>query len=131
MKNTSIRVAVGIVFDKQKKLLIAQRPKGKHLAGLWEFPGGKVEQGESKESALIRELDEEIGIIPTDYDFIKEIQYEYDDTHVTLLVFKIHEFQGHAKGLERQAIKWVEYCELKEFTFPKANEEIIALIEEN
>ena len=123
-----VYVAVGLVFDEQGKILIAKRPKGKYMAGIWEFPGGKLEQGETPEEALVRELNEEVDILPSSFEPFTQVDYTYKEQRVFLEVYRVSAYSGVAKGRERQDIKWVFPSELFDYQFPKANEEIISLL---
>jgi len=127
---STVHVAVGVIFDAQQKICIAKRPDGKHLAGLWEFPGGKVEEGESVQQALKRELYEELAItINGSKEFI-QIRHQYPTKTVLLDVHTVHQFDGEASGSEGQVIQWAELSQLDKYSFPEANKEIIqALLE--
>lgn len=128
--NPRVHVAVGVVFNSLGQILIARRHEGAHQGGLWEFPGGKVELGESVCEALFRELDEELGIsIHTDRCVqLIEIQHSYSDKDVLLDVWLVSEFTGEAVGKEGQPLCWVTPDKLSEYQFPKANEAIIDAI---
>jgi len=123
-----IRVAVGAVINQNQEVLIAQRKKNQHLGGLWEFPGGKVEQNESPQQALIRELKEEVGIDVLASEPLTTIAHDYPEKSVELHVFLVKEFEGVAKGVEGQIVKWVLMQHLKELQFPEANDPIIKLL---
>lgn len=101
-----IRVATGVILNQQGEVLLAQRPEGKPWAGWWEFPGGKIEQGESIHQALARELNEELGIsIQTSVPWVEFI-YEYPNTTVELYFRKVYQWEGEIRGLEQQAFAW-------------------------
>lgn len=101
-----IRVAAGVILDDDGKVLLAQRPEGKPWAGWWEFPGGKIEQGESIHQALARELNEELGIhIKESFPWVSFV-YEYPNTSVELHFRKVYQWQGEVRGLEQQAFAW-------------------------
>ena len=89
MKNNSdqINVAVGAIKNAKGEILISKRPKGKHLAGVWEFPGGKIEPGESTQQALVRELQEELDIVPTQTESLIQIEHQYLEKKVKTLKF--------------------------------------------
>ena len=124
-----MKVAVGVIFDKEKRVLITQRPEGKPYAGYWEFPGGKLEPDELPEDALKREILEEVGLCVTQIRFWKEIIHEQDGTLISLFVFGVDAFEGRAKPCEfQQGIQWVTSKNLQQFKFPPANERIIQLI---
>ena len=119
-------VAVALV-DADDRVLIAQRPEGKQLAGLWEFPGGKLEPGERPEDALIRELREELGI---------EVQaaclapltfasHAYPDFHLLMPLFVCRRWEGFVKSREGQALKWVRTKALRDYPMPPADAPLI------
>ena len=119
-----MRVAVGVI-RRQAQVLIAQRPLTAHQGGLWEFPGGKIEADETPLAALSRELAEEVGIRVTQADAILDIHWEYVDKTVRLEVYCIDSFSGDPRGLEGQTVRWVDVSDLKRYSFPKANAEIV------
>src|SRR3990167_414879 len=116
-------VVVGILFNKNNDVLIALRPQHVIQPGVWEFPGGKVEENESLENALIREFEEEIGITITRAEFFLEIKKSFPEKNILLILhaFKIAEFYGIPQGIENQEIRWVKIDTLKNYTFPDAN----------
>jgi 8-oxo-dGTP diphosphatase len=104
-----ILVSAVALIDPDGRVLLAQRPEGKSLAGLWEFPGGKVEQGESPEAALIRELKEELGI-DTWKSCLAPLTFashSYDDFHLLMPLFACRRWEGIARGVEGQNLAWV------------------------
>lgn len=115
-----IRVVVGIVL-KDKQVLISRRQAGQHLAGLWEFPGGKMESGETAIQTLERELKEEVGIVPIEPQLFLQHSHDYEDRKVFLDFWLVEEFSGNARGKEFQALRWVDLPELKNYAFPVAN----------
>lgn len=121
----AIKCAVGIIFDAEGKVLIAKRPSHKTGGDLWEFPGGKIETNESAEEALVRELQEEIGITPTRFEAFMKINFPYSEYSVVLEVFLVHSFEGHAHGLEGQPIAWTKIAELENYPILQGNTEII------
>ena len=120
-----IHVAVGVVKNPQGEILIAKRADHQHQGGLWEFPGGKVEQGESVFDALVREFQEEVGITIQQAEPLLVKHHDYGDKHVTLDVWVSAYYSGEACGKESQPIAWVPIQDLKNYTFPEANKEII------
>jgi len=119
-------VAVALV-DSDGRVLIAQRPEGKQLAGLWEFPGGKLEPGERPEEALIRELREELGIevkapclAPLTF-----ASHAYDDFHLLMPLYICRRWEGFVSSREGQALKWVKPAKLRDFPMPPADEPLI------
>lgn len=101
-----VQVAVGILVNADATLLIQQRRDGTDCAGQWEFPGGKLEGGESPEGALKRELVEELGIRITEMSFLSRLEHDYDHANVTLHTFMIHQWSGAPSGAEGQNIAW-------------------------
>jgi 8-oxo-dGTP diphosphatase len=114
-------VAVGVVENKQGQVFICQRSGSQHQPGKWEFPGGKVEAGESLPEALTRELDEEIGIQVRQCAPLLKIRHDYPDKAVLLDVWHVTEFDGEPYGREGQPALWIERDLLPEFDFPAAN----------
>mgnify|MGYP003481693412 FL=1 len=115
-----VLVAAGALIDAQGRVLIARRPEGKALAGLWEFPGGKLEPGESPEAALIRELREELDVTVstealTPFTFAS---HSYENIHVLLPLFLVSEWEGVPKPLAAQALAWVDPEELRGAAYP-------------
>lgn len=124
-----VHVAVGVILDKSGKVLIAQRSVDSHQGGLWEFPGGKVEQGESLQLALARELFEELGIELRHTSPLLEVQHDYGDKVVMLDVHVVWEFDGEARGREGQPLVWVAPGDLGQYRFPEANVPIVAAVD--
>ncbi|HEX6590414.1 MAG TPA: Nudix family hydrolase [Moraxellaceae bacterium] len=114
------------VIRRDGHILIAQRPLDKHQGGLWEFPGGKVEDGEPVQDALCRELDEELGMQVTASRPLIRITHDYPDKSVCLDVWEVNAFTGEPHGREGQPVRWVKPGELAEYTFPAANLPILA-----
>ena len=123
---TFIDVVAGIIFDESRhSVLLARRKPEQHQGGLWEFPGGKQEAGESQQEALQRELFEEIAIRPDTMRFRRSIEHRYDDKAVRLHFWDVDSFTGAPKGCEGQALQWVPIGELVQFRFPAANQTIV------
>ena len=122
-------MAVGVILDASSNILITRRSPDSHQGGLWEFPGGKVEPGESLGKALARELREELGIEIGRTSPLLEIRHDYGDTRVLLDVHVVWEFAGEALGLEGQPLAWVASGELSRYQFPAANVPIIEAID--
>ncbi|HLK71945.1 MAG TPA: 8-oxo-dGTP diphosphatase MutT [Steroidobacteraceae bacterium] len=101
------RVSAGILRDEAGRVLIAQRPAGKHMAGWWEFPGGKAAPGESGAQALARELQEELGVRAGHCERLLQIRHDYADRIVELDVYRVADFEGEPRSLEGQALRWV------------------------
>lgn len=124
-----VHVAVGVIYGTDGKILVAQRAAQQHLGGLWEFPGGKVEAGESVNDALVRELQEELGITPESQTPLCRISHDYSDKFVLLDVWNVNAFQGSAQGREGQPLRWLSPHELRHEDFPEANRAIIRAIQ--
>jgi 8-oxo-dGTP diphosphatase len=106
------RVVAGVLRNPRGQVLIAQRPPGKHLAGYWEFPGGKVAPGETGPGALARELHEELGIVLQRCHPLMQLRHDYGDRVIELEVFVVDDYAGEPLGRELQALKWVAAAEL-------------------
>jgi 8-oxo-dGTP diphosphatase len=125
-----LRVAIGIIRDASGRVLVAKRPDGRYLAGLWEFPGGKLEDGEASRGALVRELHEELGVEVSSLDYLTQVFHEYPDFSVAIDVWLVESYEGVAAGCEGQELAWVTYGELQNLAIPPANSEVLsALIE--
>jgi len=124
-----LHVVAAVIYDQNKeRILIAKRPDDKHQGGKWEFPGGKVDAGETAQTALQRELFEELDIQISASQSLLEIHHQYPDTFIFLDVYKVTQFKGEAIGKEEQEILWVTIDELSGFTFPEANTPILEAI---
>jgi 8-oxo-dGTP diphosphatase len=108
----AVRVVAGVLRDASGRVLIAQRPPGKHMAGYWEFPGGKIAAGESGEQALARELTEELGVSLHRCHPLLQLRHDYNDRVIQLDVFVVDDYGGEPTGREAQALKWVAASEL-------------------
>lgn len=113
------------VIRREGKILIAQRPADKHQGGLWEFPGGKAELGEPVQQALVREIEEELGITPQQFRPLIRVTHDYPDKAVCLDVWEISAFSGEPYGREGQPVRWVSGDELASYSFPAANRPIV------
>ena len=125
---SAIHVAVGVVVDRERKILIARRHQNQHQGGLWEFPGGKVGAGETVQEALKRELLEEVNLTVRECAGMLRIPHDYGDKTVLLDVWYVNVFSGEAIGREGQPVKWVSVDRLDELKFPAANQPIITAI---
>jgi mutator protein MutT len=123
----TVRV-VAAVIRRDVRLLITRRPSDVHLAGLWEFPGGKVEADESLEAALIREIDEEIGVTIEVLDECFRIKHDYPARSVQLYFFNCRILSGEPKPIQVADLRWVLPAELDQFSFPEADRELISLL---
>ena len=133
MPNTAVKlvhVAVGVICDADQRILIARRADHLHQGGLWEFPGGKVETGETVQEALVRELQEElaIAVAPEGCQPLTEIHHDYGDKAVLLDVWWVRQFSGEPQGAEGQPLQWVAPHTLNDYPFPAANRAIIDAI---
>ncbi len=125
-------VSAVALIDTDGRVLLAQRPEGKSLAGLWEFPGGKVEAGESPELALIRELKEELGI-DTWKSCLAPLtfaSYSYDDFHLLMPLFACRKWDGIPQGREGQNLAWVRADDLRNYPMPPADVPLIPILRE-
>ena len=124
---TVLVVAVALV-DADGRVLIAQRPEGKQLAGLWEFPGGKVEPGERPEAALIRELKEELGIDVKEAFLAPFVftSHAYESFHLLMPLYLCRRWSGTVQAREHAALKWVRPNRLRDYPMPPADEPLVA-----
>ncbi|MEM7250459.1 MAG: Nudix family hydrolase [Pseudomonadota bacterium] len=120
----SIHVLAGVLRRANGEVLVARRPAGGHLAGYWEFPGGKAEPGESRVDALIRELSEEIDITVNSARPLIRLVHRYDDRVIDLDVWLVGDWTGTPRGREGQPIDWVDLAQLSELTMPPADEPV-------
>jgi 8-oxo-dGTP diphosphatase len=127
MKKLVLVVAVALI-DADGRVLIAQRPEGKSMAGLWEFPGGKVEPGESPEAALIRELAEEltISVKPACLAPLAFASFDYVDFHLLMPLWVCRRWEGIVVPREGQAVKWVRPRDLRSYPMPAADVPLVA-----
>ena len=121
-------VAAAALVDPDGLVLIAKRPEGKTLAGLWEFPGGKVETGERPETALIRELKEELAIDVTEACLapLTFASHAYEEFHLLMPLYVCRRWKGVVTSLEGQALQWVKPLKLRDFPMPPADRPLIA-----
>lgn len=126
-KKPIVLVAACALVDADNRILIAQRPKGKSLAGLWEFPGGKIENGETPEDALIRELDEELGIQTKESCLapLTFASHSYEKFHLLMPLYICRRFWGTPQPKEGQVLKWVTSRNLRDYEMPPADEPLI------
>lgn len=127
-----VGVAVGVLVRADQALLIQQRRHGTDCAGLWEFPGGKLETGESPEVALQRELKEELGIEISELSFLSTLDHDYEHASVSLHTYIVHQWSGEAKGIEGQNIVWVlpeeiSSYDLLEAAYPLLEQAVVRL----
>ncbi len=125
-----VLVSAVALIDVDGRVLLAQRPPGKSMAGLWEFPGGKVETGETPEAALIRELNEELGI-DTWASCLAPLTFashSYDDFHLMMPLFACRKWEGTPQPREGQVLKWVKPLEMRDYPMPEADIPLIAVL---
>lgn len=122
-----VLVAACALVDADGRVLLAQRPEGKSMAGLWEFPGGKVESGERPEETLIRELGEELDITVNEACLapLTFASHAYEDFHLLMPLYICRRWDGMPSGLEGQALKWVRPVRLRDYPMPPADEPLI------
>jgi 8-oxo-dGTP diphosphatase len=125
-----ILVSAVALIDPDGRVLLAQRPEGKSLAGLWEFPGGKVEAGETPEAALIRELKEELDIDTWSSCLapLTFASHSYDDFHLLMPLYACRKWQGTVRSLEGQALAWVKPNQLRDYPMPPADLPLIPIL---
>lgn len=129
-----IKVAVAIIINSNNEILISRRAANQHQGNKWEFPGGKVEEAESVEEALYREIKEELGIEILASTHFTDIDHEYkavdpkQSKTVKLMVYEVKHWLGEPHGMEDQPIRWVKSNALETFEFPNANKAIIKLL---
>jgi len=123
-----VLVAACALVDQDGRVLIAQRPEGKQLAGLWEFPGGKVEPGETPEACLIRELREELSIEVTEACLAPFVftSHGYDSFHLMMPLWLCRRWSGVVQAIEHQAVAWVKPNRLPDYPMPPADEPLVA-----
>ena len=127
-----VLVSACALIDADNRVLLAKRPEGKSMAGLWEFPGGKIEAGETPEACLIRELYEELGITTWESCLapLSFASHQYDDFHLLMPLFVCRKWEGFPVSKEKQTLKWVKPLQLREYSMPPADEPLIpALID--
>ncbi|HCI99531.1 MAG TPA: 8-oxo-dGTP diphosphatase MutT [Sulfitobacter sp.] len=126
----TVLVSAVALIDVDGRILLTQRPEGKSMAGLWEFPGGKVEPGETPEVALIRELHEELGI-STWASCLAPLTFashSYPDFHLLMPLFACRKWEGIVQGREGQALKWVRAADLRSYPMPPADIPLIPIL---
>jgi 8-oxo-dGTP diphosphatase len=121
-------VAACAMIDADKRVLIAQRPQGKPMAGLWEFPGGKVEEGETPEDTIIRELREELGVTVTKPCLapLSFTSHDYREFHILMPLFVCRRWEGEPVPRLAQQLKWVRANRLRDFPMPPADQPLIS-----
>ncbi|MEE8203728.1 MAG: 8-oxo-dGTP diphosphatase MutT [Alphaproteobacteria bacterium] len=127
-----VLVAAVALIDADGRVLLARRPEGKAMAGLWEFPGGKVEAGETPEAALVRELDEELGIevAPSCLAPFTFASHAYEDFHLLMPLFVCRVWEGPVRPREGQETAWVRPARLRDYPMPPADEPLVAMLQD-
>lgn len=126
----TVLVSAVALIDPDSRVLLAQRPPGKSMAGLWEFPGGKVERGETPEEALIRELHEELGIETWSSCLapLTFASHSYLDFHLLMPLFACRKWEGTPQSREGQALRWVRANQLRDYPMPPADVPLISIL---
>ncbi len=128
--STVVDVAAGLVF-RNGRLLITQRPAGSHLAGMWEFPGGKLQPGEAWEAALRRELEEELGFVASVGPLYQELTHAYPEKTVRLRFHLCQIASGEPSPIECADLSWVDRTQLGDFLFPPADAQLLARLRQD
>ena len=128
----TVLVSAVVLVDADGRVLLAQRPEGKSMAGLWEFPGGKVEAGETPEAALIRELSEELAIDTAESCLapLSFVSHAYDDFHLLMLVYVCRKWKGMPQPMEGGKLTWARAARLRDYDMPPADLPLIAVIQD-
>jgi len=125
----TIRVVAAALYDADGRVLIAERPPGKHLAGRWEFPGGKIDGHESEEAALRRELTEELGVAMRRARPLLRLAHDYDDRRIEISLWVVEAYSGAPTGLDGQRLKWVSPARLHDEDMLAADVPFIAALQ--
>lgn len=121
-----VEVVAGVIFNgKRSEVLLALRKPDQHQGDRWEFPGGKIDDEETHHTALLRELEEEVGIVVTECSARTVVEHTYADKQVRLHFWDVTAFSGVPEGREGQALKWVPLSDLTEYRFPDANQVVV------
>ncbi len=123
-----VHVAVAVIINQDEQILITKRSAEQHQGEKWEFPGGKVDDAETSQEALCREIKEELDIEIQSAVLITDIIHQYEENKVLLDVYEVKQWMGEAKALEGQPMRWVDKSELSRYDFPEANANILNLL---
>ena len=123
-------VVAAALVDGDGRILLQQRAPGRHMAGLWEFPGGKVEEGEPPEAALVRELSEELGILADEAALVPTAfaSAPNGERHMLLLLYLCRDWRGEPEALDASALRWVRVAEMRDLPMPPADKPLIELL---
>jgi 8-oxo-dGTP diphosphatase len=124
----TVRVVAGALFDATGRVLIAQRPPGSYQAGRWEFPGGKIDAGESELQALRRELTEELGVTLISAEPMLQLTHDYAERRVELSMWRVSAYEGEPRSLDGQALKWVQPADLAREDLLEADRPIVSAL---
>ncbi|WP_455479573.1 8-oxo-dGTP diphosphatase MutT [Bartonella sp. B23] len=129
-KSLLLLVVVCALLDQDNRVLLTQRPQGKSLAGLWEFPGGKVEHGETPEASLVRELEEELGIHVQKNNLLPLTfaSYGYETFHLLMPLYLCYHYKGIAQGREGQNLKWIFISDFDKYPMPDADKPLVQVL---
>jgi 8-oxo-dGTP diphosphatase len=125
-----IHVAAAAIIDAEGRVLLAQRPEGKEMAGMWEFPGGKIEPGETPEAAMIREIKEEIGLDICSHCFapLSFVSHAYARFHLVMYLFAVNRFEGIPTPKEGQQLTWKRPQQMRQLAMPAADKPLIDVV---
>ncbi len=123
-----LKVVAGILRDDAGAVLLAQRPAGRHMAGMWEFPGGKCEAGEDPVTALRRELDEELALQTLACRWLLTVPWRYPEHSIELMAFEVLKWQGQPRPCEGQALRWLAPAEMNPDTMAPADRPVLAAL---
>lgn len=128
----TVLVSAVALVDPEGRVLLAQRPEGKQLAGMWEFPGGKVEAGETPEAALMREIKEELGVELCERCFapLTFVSHQYENFHLLMMLYVAHRWEGIPQGLDQQALTWKRPKDMRSMPMPPADLPLIPVLED-
>ncbi|WP_156850934.1 8-oxo-dGTP diphosphatase MutT [Bartonella refiksaydamii] len=130
MKSSLLLVVACALLDQDRRVLLTERPQGKSLAGLWEFPGGKIEKGETPEASLVRELEEELGVHVQASNLLPLTfaSHSYKTFHLLMPLYLCYHYEGIAQGREGQNLKWVFIDDLNKYPMPDADKPLVQLL---
>ncbi|WP_094752719.1 8-oxo-dGTP diphosphatase MutT [Psychromonas sp. CD1] len=126
-----IEISIAIVKNEKSEYLLSLRALKSHQGGKWEFPGGKVEQGETTAEAMCRELKEEVGLQALKYILFDYVCFDYSDRQLHLYFYLVEKYKGEASSCEGQVLRWVSLSALNEYDFPKGNKTIVKKLCQN